>query len=557
MSEHMALYRKWRPKTFRDVIGQEPVTRTLRNEIVSGKTGHAFLFCGSRGTGKTTTARILSRALNCEHPVDGDPCNECETCRGILSGEIMDIVEIDAASNNGVDNIRDLRSDARFAAASARYKVYIIDEVHMLSSGAFNALLKLLEEPPEGIVFILATTETHKVPATILSRCQRFDFRRITSEDIKKRVAFVAAQEAIELTDGACALIAKSADGALRDALSLLDQCSALGKDVTEDAVYDLLGLTDKGFLYRVVRSVATDDTVRALELADEFVASGKSPAKLIESLTDYITTLLRFRVTGTVFYDTAASEEEEIRLVSGELTPERMMYCIDILTKTAASLKYMTGDRVMLDVAILKMCMPAYAEGEDAIALRLAELERKIEAGVVMRKESAPVSEASENPEEPEKPAKPAKPVRTAAMPTSEEIRTIEGQWKDICRSTKNIELLVALEHSSVREDEGKLILLYDDVDKIMLDILKKESVMEALSALIYDQTGLSPEIVPRLLSYYEGEKADEDDPLNKVSVPEIREPEPVAPIKAPANYEAPAESEEDTEEFLDEPEE
>ena len=385
MSEHIALYRKWRPLTFSDVIGQEHITRTLQNEVVSGKTGHAFLFCGGRGTGKTSTARILSRALNCLSPVDGNPCNECSACKGILSGEIMDIIEIDAASNNGVDNIRDLRSEARFAAAEAKCKVYIIDEVHMLSGGAFNALLKLLEEPPEGVIFILATTETHKVPATILSRCQRFDFRRITADDIARRVVYVAREENINIEEGAAHLIARSADGALRDALSLLDQCSAISESITEDGVYSLLGLTEKNFLYRTVRSIATNDAKRTLSMVDEFLAAGKSAAKFIDSLTDYFTTLLRYSVSETVFSDYTDEEKDEFRLASTEMTKERMMFCIDTLIKTASNLRFMTNDRVMLDIAVIKMCNPMYAEGEDAVILRISELEKKIASGITV----------------------------------------------------------------------------------------------------------------------------------------------------------------------------
>ena len=517
MSEHIALYRKWRPLTFSDVIGQEHVTRTLQNEVISGKTGHAFLFCGGRGTGKTSTARILSRALNCLSPIDGNPCNECSACKGILSGEIMDIIEIDAASNNGVDNIRDLRSEARFAAAEAKCKVYIIDEVHMLSGGAFNALLKLLEEPPEGVIFILATTETHKVPATILSRCQRFDFRRITADDISERIVYVAREENISIEEGAAHLIARSADGALRDALSLLDQCSAISDSITEDGVYTLLGLTEKNFLYRTVRSIATNDSKRTLSMVDEFLESGKSAAKFIDSLTDYFTTLLRYSVSETVFSDYTDEEKDEFKLASTEMSKERMMFCIDTLIKTASNLRFMTNDRVMLDIAIIKMCNPIYAEGEDSVILRLSELEKKIASGVMVSTPSQTSAPANDIPASKTAPTK-AKQIKKFE-PSSEDIKIISDKWRDICRDTSNIKLLIALERSSVREDEGSLVLLFDDTDKIMIDILAEENTKAALLSLIEKHTGLSPKIITRLASYYEDEVyAEDDDPLNLI---------------------------------------
>lgn len=555
MSEHIALYRKWRPLTFSDVIGQEHITRTLQNEVVSGKTGHAFLFCGGRGTGKTSTARILSRALNCLSPVDGNPCNECSACKGILSGEIMDIIEIDAASNNGVDNIRDLRSEARFAAAEAKCKVYIIDEVHMLSGGAFNALLKLLEEPPEGVIFILATTETHKVPATILSRCQRFDFRRITADDIARRVVHVAREENINIEEGAAHLIARSADGALRDALSLLDQCSAISDSITEDGVYSLLGLTEKNFLYRTVRSIATNDSKRTLSMVDEFLAAGKSAAKFIDSLTDYFTTLLRYSVSETVFSDYTDEEKEEFRLASTEMTKERMMFCIDTLIKTASNLRFMTNDRVMLDIAIIKMCNPTYAEGEDAVILRLSELEKKIASGITVV--SPPENTISDGGAVPKKALHKVKQVRKIE-PTSEDIKIISDKWRDICKDTKNIQLLIALERSTIREDEGALVLLFDDTDKIMIDILSGEETKTALIELIEKHTGFTPKIITRLASYYEDEVLiEDDDPLNLIesetveAVPEVATASEAVPAPAPSYKENENGDDEDEEEY------
>lgn len=514
MSEHIALYRKWRPMTFSDVVGQEHVTKTLKNEIVSGSIGHAFLFCGGRGTGKTSTARILSRALNCSSPKDGNPCNECDACRGILSGEIMDITEIDAASNNGVDNIRDLRADARFAAASLKYKVYIIDEVHMLSPGAFNALLKLLEEPPEGVVFILATTETKKVPLTIISRCQRFDFKRITANDITSRLLYVSEKEDIKITEGAARLIARGADGALRDALGLLDQCSAAsGKNVDEKLVTLMLGLTEKTFLYKVVRRIAKGDTAEALSLSDEFIASGKSPSKFIDSFIDYFSTLLRYKTSKTVFSDYTESEKEEIALVSDEMTKERMIYCIETLVSAASSLKYTASGRVLLDTALIKMCNPSYAEGSEALEMRVAELERKIESGSFA---SRPTKQSEKKPEE-------RKAVKKAVKPLTGDFKAVEDSWSTICHDTDNLRLLIALERCHIRSEGGALVITFDDTDSIMIDILDDEGTKNILSDLIEKHTGLRPEIKIRLESYYDNEEIDdENDPLNSVAIPD-----------------------------------
>ena len=279
---YQVLYRKWRPQVFADVVGQPQVTVTLQHELMAGRVAHAYLFTGSRGTGKTTCAKILAKAVNCLHPVNGDPCGECEICRGVESGSVMDVVEIDAASNNGVDNIRELREEAAFTPASARYRVYIIDEVHMLSQGAFNALLKTLEEPPAHVLFILATTEVHKLPATILSRCQRFDFHRIAPEDISDRLEYVARQEEASLDREAGLLIARLADGAMRDALSLLDQCFGRSRQVTVEVVNETAGLAGREHLFQMAQSILDRDSPSALELVDRLYRESKDMARLI-----------------------------------------------------------------------------------------------------------------------------------------------------------------------------------------------------------------------------------------------------------------------------------
>ncbi|MBS6164042.1 MAG: DNA polymerase III subunit gamma/tau, partial [Clostridiales bacterium] len=285
---YQVLYRKWRPKVFADVVGQPQVTVTLKNELMSGRISHAYLFTGSRGTGKTTCAKILAKAVNCLNPRDGDPCGECEICRGIESGSIMDIVEIDAASNNGVDNIRSLREEANYTPSAAKYRAFIIDEVHMLSIGAFNALLKTLEEPPQHVIFILATTEVHKIPATILSRCQRFDFQRIPPQEIAGRLSEIAGREGAALEDQAALLLAKLSDGAMRDALSLLDQCLGRSSDVTVDVVTETVGLVGHDYLFKLVDAVNGEDAPTALNLLDQMYRGSKDMTRLCEELSSH-----------------------------------------------------------------------------------------------------------------------------------------------------------------------------------------------------------------------------------------------------------------------------
>ena len=290
---YQVLYRKWRPKTFSDVCGQPQVTSTLLNELKEDRLSHAYLFTGSRGTGKTSCAKIFAKAVNCLNPQNGDPCNECEMCRAIDNGSCLDVIEIDAASNNGVDNIRDLRDEANFTPATAKFRVYIIDEVHMLSISAFNALLKTLEEPPEHVKFILATTEVHKLPSTILSRCQRFEFKHITPEDICNRLKYVCENEKLELTDGAAMLIARLADGAMRDALSLLDRCASFGGVIDEKVVEDAAGIAGRDYLFALADCIAEKDVVKGLEIIDTLHKNSCDMERLITELTNHFRNIM------------------------------------------------------------------------------------------------------------------------------------------------------------------------------------------------------------------------------------------------------------------------
>jgi len=325
--EHQALYRKWRPKTFDDVVGQEHVTETIKNEIKNNACGHAFLFCGSRGTGKTSTARILSKAINCENPENGNPCNVCETCRGIENGSIMDIIEIDAASNRGVDNIRTLREEASYTAAITKYKVYIIDEVHALSNDAFNALLKLLEEPPAHVKFVLATTEANKVLETISSRCQRFDFKRITPEDIYSRLDYICNAEGIMAEEKALRMIATAADGALRDALSCLEPCIAAGKEVDTEFVAEFLGKAENTSVIELCRSIGENDTGGVISVIDSVCARGKNLTPFIESVIKAMRDMLVISITGSCRSDFDENEYNLLKSCAESYSTEKLLY--------------------------------------------------------------------------------------------------------------------------------------------------------------------------------------------------------------------------------------
>ena len=291
---HQAIYRKWRPMTFDDIVGQQHITKTLKNQILSSTVGHAYLFCGTRGTGKTTCAKVLSRAVNCINPQNGNPCNECEVCRGIIDGSIMDVTEMDAASNNGVDDIRDIKDDINYVASNAKYTVYIIDEVHMLSTSAFNALLKTLEEPPENVIFILATTESHKVPQTILSRCQRFDFRRIRNEDIIVRMKEIAYADGYEVTEGAYRMLASLADGSLRDGLSIMERIiSASGNKVSEEDIVNTLGISAMDAVFELTDAIIEGDSAAVINIIDRTLSEGKDLSQLANSILNHFRSLM------------------------------------------------------------------------------------------------------------------------------------------------------------------------------------------------------------------------------------------------------------------------
>ena len=382
---YQALYRKWRPKTFADVVGQEHITETLQRQVAEGRLSHAYLFTGTRGTGKTTCAKILARAVNCEQPENGNPCNRCPSCLGIESGRFLDVVELDAASNNGVDSVRALRDEAIYSPAQVKKRVYIVDEVHMLSTPAFNALLKILEEPPAHLMFILATTELHKVPATILSRCQRFSFRRIRPQDIVGRLNYIAQQEHIDLKEDGAALLARLSDGALRDALSLLDQCAAAGGAIDAPAVLDALGLAGNVQTAQLMSLILSRDTRGALSLLGKLYDGGKDVGAVLGELSTLSRELLIRATAGeggesllSGAYDSATLEN-----LSKQGTSARFIQLCTLLQEAAAQLQFSVNRRTDAELCILKLCDETLSGDLAALCARIARLEEQIAAGV------------------------------------------------------------------------------------------------------------------------------------------------------------------------------
>ena len=390
---YTALYRKFRPTVFEDVKGQDHIITTLQNQIRANRIGHAYLFCGTRGTGKTTVAKIFAKAVNCEHPKDGSPCGECAMCRSIAAGTSMNVIEIDAASNNGVDSIREIREEVTYRPTEGRYKVYIIDEVHMLSIGAFNALLKTLEEPPEYVIFILATTEIHKIPVTILSRCQHYDFKRISIETITDRMKELMDTEKVDVEERALKYIAKAADGSMRDALSLLDQCIAfyLGQRLTYDNVLEVLGAVDTDVFSRLLRKVLARDVAGVLDIVDDMVMMGRELTQLASDFTWYLRNLLLLKTSDNIEDVLDVSTENMAQLKEeAQLTDTDMLFrYIRIFSELSGQLKYSTQKRVTLEVALIKMCVPAMEAKQDSVLDRIRaveekqeELEREMESG-------------------------------------------------------------------------------------------------------------------------------------------------------------------------------
>ena len=485
---YQALYRKYRPQTFDDVVGQQAVTQTIKNQILTGKLSHAYLFTGSRGTGKTSSAKILAKAVNCENPQGGNPCNCCNACRAIDSGSCMDVLEIDAASNNGVDNVRDLRDDAVYTPSQVKMRVYIIDEVHMLSISAFNALLKIIEEPPEHLLFILATTELHKVPSTILSRCQRFAFRRISQEDIAARLQYVAYQENIELDDSAARVLARLADGGMRDGLSLLDQCaSATTGDLTADRVYACLGIAGIQQCGQLMGYIAEHNSAKALALFNRFYSEGKDMGALMDELACLTRDIMIMKT----------APQEGISMLSGVATDQEVKGLIDrfsigelvrmmgIIQQTVSGFTRSSSRRVDAELCIVNLCQPELSLDAEALNSRLTRLEEQIRSGSFQTAAPVAAKDVEDEEELPPPPDDHDAPPEAFSMPEPVK-ETPVGFWTDIVSQAKK-ELKPPLSGffattpnapvQGVMRD-GKLVLLCES--QFIVDMVNKPEVLE-----------------------------------------------------------------------------
>lgn len=485
---YTALYRKYRPQNFTDVKGQDAIVTTIRNQIKNKRIGHAYLFCGTRGTGKTTIAKIFAKAVNCEHPLDGSPCGECASCRAIAAGNSMNVIEIDAASNNGVDNIREIRDEVSYAPTEGNYKVYIIDEVHMLSMGAFNALLKTLEEPPSYVIFILATTEAHKIPITILSRCQRYDFHRISTDVISERLQELLEQEHAEAEEKAVRYLAKAADGAMRDALSLLDQCMAfyMGQKLTYDHVLEVLGTVDTERFSKVFRAVTGNDVAAAMRQMEELVAQGRDLSQFVNDFTWYLRNLLLLQSAEDMedFLDFSSDQvallKEECKIADGA---ELMRY-IRIFSELSNQVRFSAQKRILIEIAMIKLCRPQMEDDYSSVLARLAQLEKKMEEGVFQPAASAA---AAAVPEPAAEKAAPEKPVLPKAV--AEDIRQAAENWSSIVAQMPHaIAMFVRKARLSVGDD-GVLLIVLDD--PILSEMLSQEERLREITDSISRSIG------------------------------------------------------------------
>ena len=493
---YTALYRKFRPQEFSDVKGQEHIVTTLRNQIKADRIGHAYLFCGTRGTGKTTIARIFAKAVNCEHPVDGSPCGECPTCRAIAAGTSMNVVEIDAASNNGVDNIRQIREEVEYRPTEGKYRVYIIDEVHMLSQGAFNALLKTLEEPPSYVIFILATTETRTIPVTILSRCQRYDFRRISMDTIAERLRELMETEQVPAEERALRYIAKMGDGSMRDALSLLDQCIAfyLGQELTYDRVLNTLGAVDTEVFSRLLRQVLDKDVTGAIRTLGDIVVEGRELGQFVTDLTWYLRNLMLVKSSDDM-EDVLDLSTENLALLREEaqmVDMDVLMRYIRIFSELGSQIKYAAQKRILIEIALIKLCRPEMEKDYHSLVDRIDSLEKKLEKGIVMAPGEARrggdlgSSVAVQKPQIPK------------AIP--EDIRQVIAGWNSILSHmtgpTKSY-LKTAVKSLG---PNGELLLVYDDVNAHAYIAGNRSGCLDMLSALIEEQIQKTVEIQVKL---------------------------------------------------------
>lgn len=493
---YTALYRKWRPDTFADVKGQDHIVTTLKNQIESDRIGHAYLFCGTRGTGKTTIAKILAKAVNCEHPVDGNPCGECAVCKAIANGSSLNVIEIDAASNNGVDNIRQIRDEVQYRPTEGKYKVYIIDEVHMLSIGAFNALLKTLEEPPAYVIFILATTEAHKIPVTIMSRCQRYDFKRISVETIADRLRDLVGRENAKVEDKALKYIAKMADGAMRDALSLLDQCMSFytDRELRYEDVLEVLGTVDTEVFSRLLRDVVNEKVTSLIEALEEMILQGRDMTQLVLDFTWYLRNLLLLKASpeAEAMMDMSADNLERLKEETYMVTDDKIMRYIRILSELSANIKFSTQKRVLIEVALIKMTRPEMETDTESIKERLKKLEELVkdkEAILTM----TPMRQVVQYQAEATETATPVAVVKKPIKAVSEDLKKIASNWRGIVAHTENT-YNSYLKKFNISATEDRLLLVTDDYFASLF--VQKEEHMAYIKKVISEIAGVDADI-------------------------------------------------------------
>ena len=582
---YQAIYRKWRPAVFEDVVGQGHITKTLQNQLEAGKAGHAYLFCGTRGTGKTTCAKIFAKAINCENPKNGSPCNECEICRGIANGSIMDVFEIDAASNNGVDNIREIIEDAKYVATEAKYRVYIIDEVHMLSGGAFNALLKTLEEPPEHVIFILATTEAHKVPQTILSRCQRFDFKRIRPDDIIRRMREIAMGDGLSITDDAFRLLAQLADGSMRDGLSILERCVAsAGTSLTYESVTEALGIAGTGPLFELTDFVNSGDTAGILEIINKLMNDGKDLHLFIDNFIEHMRNLLVCKITEAPEKLLSVDSEELVRLkAQADATSfEKLSNAISKISAARSEAKWVKEPRVIYELALVKLTKPELDVSYESILDRLSDCENKIKNGIKVEVAAQP--EKNEEPKpQPKKPQPSGKifvPVDVSTLTAQTPSVSAARKWDKISQAIlKQYPFTAAaVMGRKVTIDGEGLILIFDKTEMMMKQMASnykkqiEEVVARSCGTSLIVKTAFFEDIEPNIIDFWAIGTGDEPkpeelpkDPIDALSdsfpeSEEITDESEFIGYRAEdddfAQTEMSDEDEDDTEEFLDESE-
>lgn len=544
---YRVLYRKWRPAVFTDVSGQEHITSTLQNEVSSGRLNHAYLFTGSRGTGKTTCAKILAKAVNCLNPQNGNPCGECEICKGIDDGSILDIVEMDAASNRKIDDIRQIIDEVQFKPTKCKYRVYIVDEVHMLTTEAFNALLKTLEEPPEHVIFILATTEVHKLPQTIRSRCQRFDFHRIPPKAIADRVEYVVSQENAEITESAALMLASVADGALRDALSLLDSCLAVSSHIDEEVVRNAAGLVSKTYLFELATAIINKNPTKSLEIIDRLYSESKDMARLCDELVEHFRALMLIKTIKNPRDILIMSDDEFEQAVtqSDYLSLADIVFYMDVLSMAYQRMGRGTGDRTELEMALVKLSATELDGTVEALTARVTALEKAVKRGITVNyaqpaqqsvqaeaAQSASVPNTQTEVEEPfakpepehkkapvAKPAPEVKPVAQRASVNLDELYDNAvpfARWVEVVDSLKSVSRSIAAAFAGSSAYESGNYLLIDTNNELAFDLLRQNGRRTEIKQTLLELTGKNYSLGPYKRST--PKKVEKTDPLNSL---------------------------------------